>query len=58
MSSDIDFEMNGVARFNSILDNGELIARLRYLYDNNKLTDRDEITILDTIQFLGGEINW
>jgi len=58
MSSGIDFEMNSIARFNSILDNGELIARLRYLYDNNKLTDRDEITILDTIQFLGGEINW
>lgn len=36
----------------------ELIERLRELYDENSLKDKDEITILDTIEYLGGEISW
>lgn len=36
----------------------DLIDRLQKLYDDNSLSDKDEITILDTIEFLGGEINW
>jgi len=36
----------------------KLIERLRKTYDNNKLSEEDEITILDTIEFLGGDLNW
>ena len=36
----------------------KLIERLQELYDNNSLSEKDEVTILDTIKFLGGEINW
>jgi hypothetical protein len=36
----------------------DLINRLRELYDENSLKDKDEITILDTIEYLGGEISW
>ena len=38
--------------------NIELINRLRELYDNNNLEEKDEIIILDTIKYLGGDINW
>jgi len=40
------------------MDKKQLIERLREVYDNNKLSEKDEITILDTIEFLGGAINW
>ena len=36
----------------------ELVGRLRELYDNNILKDKDEITILDIIKYLGESINW
>jgi len=36
----------------------KLIDRLRNVYDNNSLSEKDEVTILDTIEFLGGKINW
>lgn len=36
----------------------KLIEELQELYDNNSLSEKDEIIILDTIKFLGGEINW
>ena len=36
----------------------EIIERLQILYDENSLSERDEITILDTLKFLGGEISW
>jgi len=35
-----------------------LIFRLQELYDDNSLSDKDEDTILKTIEFLGGEISW
>lgn len=34
----------------------ELIDRLRELYDNNKLNEKDEVTILDTLTYLGFDI--
>ena len=33
-----------------------LINRLRELYDNNKLSEKDECVILDTLTFLGFNI--
>lgn len=36
----------------------ELIDRLQELYDNNVMSDKDEDTIIKTIDYLGGEINW
>lgn len=36
----------------------KLVERLQSLYDDNKLSEKDEITILDTIAYLGGEISW
>ncbi len=39
-------------------ENKDLVNRLQELYDSNSLSDKDEITILDTITNLGGEINW
>lgn len=36
----------------------ELVNRLQELYDNNSLSSKDEVTILDTIKNLGGELNW
>lgn len=35
-----------------------IISRLQELYDDNKLSEKDEITILDTIEFLGGDVSW
>lgn len=35
-----------------------LVNRLQSLYDDNSLSEKDEITILDTIEFLGGETSW
>ncbi|GAG68634.1 unnamed protein product [marine sediment metagenome] len=35
-----------------------LINRLQEVYDNNNLNSKDEVTILDTIALLGGEIQW
>ncbi len=34
----------------------ELIDRLRELYDDNKLSEKDERTILDTLEYLGFDI--
>lgn len=31
----------------------ELINRLRDLYNDNKLSEKDEVTILDTLTYLG-----
>jgi hypothetical protein len=36
----------------------ELIDRLQELYDDNKLSDKDEDTVIKTIDYLGGKINW
>jgi len=36
----------------------ELVGRLQKLYDANKLKEQDELTILDTIEYLGGKISW
>ena len=36
----------------------KIIERLRELYDGNSLSEKDEVTILDTIKFLGGELSW
>jgi hypothetical protein len=35
-----------------------LVDRLQKLYDDNSLSERDEIIILDTIEFLGGKLSW
>lgn len=35
-----------------------LVNRLQKLYDDNSLSERDEIIILDTIEFLGGKLSW
>ena len=40
-----------------LLKRDELIERLQKLYDDNSLSEKDEVTILDTIEFFGGEIN-
>lgn len=36
----------------------KIVNKLQTLYDNNSLSEEDEITILDTIEFLGGEVCW
>jgi len=36
----------------------KLIDNLQELYDDNQLTEKDEATVLDSIKFLGGSINW
>ena len=52
------FEYYGLCNLIRTSEKKKLIDRLRNVYDNNKLSEKDEITILDTIEFLGGEINW
>mgnify|MGYP001597113947 CR=1 FL=1 len=41
-----------------MLNKEELVKRLQELYDDNSLSEKDELTILDTIEFLGGETKW
>lgn len=52
------YEYYGLCNLLRKSEKKKLIDRLRTVYDNNKLSEKDEITILDTIEFLGGEINW
>jgi len=35
-----------------------LVKGLQELYDDNSLSEKDEITVLDTIKYLGGSQNW
>lgn len=52
------YEYYGLCNLIRTSEKKKLVDRLRKVYDNNKLSEKDEITILDTIEFLGGKINW
>jgi hypothetical protein len=35
-----------------------MIDGLREVYDNNRLTEQQEIVVLEAISFFGGEVFW
>ena len=52
------YEYYGLCNLIRSTEKKKLIDRLRNVYDNNSLSEKDEVTILNTIEFLGGKINW